>query len=495
MRTILACDLGGTSLRVAVMAMDGQMLARADFPGPATQDLDGASEVEAERWWDDFCAGIESVARQSPAAFATIAAIAMTGVTRTQILAGPDGAALRPALTWKDVRAEGVMRDLDALIPDDHPDRGQMNAYHPLARLWWLSTHEPATLAATCAVLEPKDWLAFRLTGVARVDPVGSARLLAGLGAGGSGRSLFAALGIDRALVPPVLAPARILGRVRPGAPGARGRLAGVPVISMGHDTWASVLGLGALRPGMAYNLSGTTEVFGVMSAEPAQAAGLMSVDWGAARQLGGPSLCGGDTIGWVLDLLRPDAAGGQPAGPALAALLAAPRQPEPVVFLPYLMGERTPHWNPALRGAFVGLNRRHGPVDLAHAVLEGIAFVNRTVMARAEAATGTRTDEIRFGGGGAASAVWCQIKADVCNRTVALTVAPKPGCWAVRWRRFTRWGICPPWRRRRTSLPRWCGAMFPTRRGRRRWTGCSRSFNRQNRRLPRFRNSFRGFA
>jgi xylulokinase len=114
------------------------------------------------------------------------------------------------------------------------------------------------------------------------------------------------------------------------------------------------------------------------------------------------------------------------------------------VIFLPYLMGERTPYWNPSLRGAFVGLNRQHGPVDLAHAVLEGIAFLNRTVMARAEAATGTRIDEIRFGGGGAASPVWCQIKADVCNRTVALTGCAETGLLGCAMAAFHALGDMP---------------------------------------------------
>lgn len=444
MRTILACDLGGTSLRVAIVAMDGTMPARADFPGQNTEDRDGASEADAEGWWRDFRAGVDAVADQAPEAFAALDAIALTGVTRTQVLAGSDGVALRPALTWKDVRAQALMDDLDRVMPADHPDRGQLNPYHPIARLFWLARHEPATLAATHAVLEPKDWLAFRLTGVARVDPVGSARLLAGLAAARSGGTMFSAIGVDPAVVPPVVAPARVLGQVQPGGKGALAHLAGVPVISMGHDTWASVLGLGALRPGMAYNLSGTTEVFGVLSAEPAQAEGLMTVDWGAAQQLGGPSLCGGDTIGWILDLVSQGAGGARLAGKALGALLAAPRQPEPVIFLPYLMGERTPYWNPALRGAFVGLNRRHGPTDLAHAVLEGIAFVNRTVMTRAEAATGARIDEIRFGGGGAASEAWCQIKADVCNRPIALTGCAETGLLGCAMAAFHALGDMP---------------------------------------------------
>jgi xylulokinase len=101
------------------------------------------------------------------------------------------------------------------------------------------------------------------------------------------------------------------------------------------------------------------------------------------------------------------------------------------LLFLPYLQGERVPYWDPALRGAFIGLNRAHGAVDCAYAVLEGIGFLNRLVLERAEAATGERVREIRFGGGGAANATWCQMKADICERRVVVTDCAEPGLLA----------------------------------------------------------------
>jgi xylulokinase len=222
--------------------------------------------------------------------------------------------------------------------------------------------------------------------------------------------------------VPEVLAPTDIVGKVRPDLPGALARLAGVPVLAMATDTWASVLGLGALRQGIAYNLSGTTEVLGLMHGKAAQAEGLVTVDWGQGlHQLGGPSQTGADSLAWLSGVIGHTVAD-------LADLLAQRRDPQPVLFLPYLQGERVPYWDPALRGAFIGLNRSHGPVDLAFAVLEGVAFLNRIVLERAEQACGVAAQEIRFGGGGAASAVWCQIKADVLNRPVVVVDEAEPG-------------------------------------------------------------------
>jgi xylulokinase len=152
----------------------------------------------------------------------------------------------------------------------------------------------------------------------------------------------------------------------------------------------------------------------------------LMTVDWRGLFQLGGPSQNGADTVSWLLSLLGRDEEGG--IGREIDALLAGVRQPQPLLFLPYLQGERVPYWNPGLRGAFIGLNRQHGATDLAYAVLEGVAFLNRIVLGRAEGAMGVPVAEIRFGGGGAANPVWSQIKADICGRPVVVGASKEPG-------------------------------------------------------------------
>jgi xylulokinase len=180
------------------------------------------------------------------------------------------------------------------------------------------------------------------------------------------------------------------------------------------------------MRAGLAYNISGTTEVLGLVTDRQAETSGLLTVDWGEhLTQIGGPSQCGGDTLRWLLDLVQ-----GEKASPesAIAALLTRERDAEPLLFIPYLQGERVPHWDPSLRGAFLGLNRRHGPADLAHAVLEGIACLNRSVLEAAEAAAGMRALELRLGGGGARNRLLCDIKASVLGREVTVPDCEEPG-------------------------------------------------------------------
>ncbi|RDJ22229.1 carbohydrate kinase [Bosea caraganae] len=425
MKTVLACDLGGTSFRAALIDEAGDTRAERMIPGPVSQDRNGVSEIDPEAWWDNLHAAAAALAQAEPELFATVQGIAICGVTRTQVFLDAAGKSLRPAMTWKDTRSEAVAARLKQELPAGHPELANVNAFHPLARLAWLREHEEASFRALACVLEPKDYLNFRLTGQRASDPVSIARLLAAA-APVEGLDLLSAVGASPGILPPLREPCDRVGAVTAGLPAPFDKLAGIPVFCCSNDTWTAVVGLGALRAGYAYNISGTTEVLGALSEKPEQAEGLMTVDWRGLHQLGGPSQNGADTVSWLLSLLG--RSGEDSVGKSMDELLAAPRHPQPILFLPYLQGERVPYWDPNLRGAFIGLGRQHGPTDLAWAVLEGVAFLNRIVLGRAEAATGRRVTEIRFGGGAAANAIWRQVKADISGRPVVTGAAREPG-------------------------------------------------------------------
>jgi xylulokinase len=414
---VLCCDLGGTSFRAALVGADGRMLALRVAPEPPTG---GGPEADPRHWWRLFARALEELAADDPAAFGRIAAVAVSAFTRSQVFLDAAGGVARPVMLWNDAGAGEDLPDLLGHCPPDHPETANLNAFHPLARLFRLARREPDSAARIRAVVDPKDFLNFRLTGVLASDSVSLARLAASAAPGPAGGSLFEAAGLDAGILPPLLAPTDVVGRVRQGLPGVLARLAGVPVLAMANDTWASVVGLGAMRPGLAYNLSGTTEVFGIVTDEPAGAVGLLTVAWGEGLiQIGGPSQTGADALAWLAGLLHPGGAQAATTAATVEALLAGARHPQPLIFLPYLQGERVPYWDPGLRGAFIGLSRGHTATDLACAVMQGVACLNRVVLERAEAAAGMRVSQIRFGGGGAANAEWCRIKADMLGRPV----------------------------------------------------------------------------
>ena len=428
MSCVLAVDLGGTRFRAALADTSGTVIESYAIDSPSGDGSpSGRHEIDADAWWRGLQVLCDALAHAAPAAFGAIQGVAICGITRTQVFVDAHGEPIRPAITWRDTRAAAGLPAWLATVPAGHAERGQINAFHPWARIAWLTHSEPQHARRVAKVLEPKDYLNLRLTGRTASDTVSMARLAACVMPQEGGADLLAAVGADAGWLPQLLAPADIVGPVQPGLPGALSRLKGVPVMACSNDTWAAVAGLGALRPGYAYNISGTTEVFGAVGVEPVHAQGLMTVDWGHGHyQVGGPGQNGADTVAWLLPLLGMAAETG--VSQAMQRLLDAPRDPQPALFLPYLQGERVPYWDANLRGAFIGLNRRHGAADLAWAVMEGVAFLNRVVLERAEAALGAPAQEIRFGGGAAANTHWCQVKADICERAVVVGRTEQPG-------------------------------------------------------------------
>jgi len=425
--SVLVLDLGGSGLRAALVAEDGGVRAlRVGRPAGAA-----AGDTDPESWWRDLIDAAGGLAAEDPKGFAGIQGIAACGMTRTQVFVGVDGEPVRPAIGFGDTRAATALAGVDV---GALPEAANLNPYHPAARLLWLKRMEPENHAATRVVLEPKDWLAFRLTGVARSDAISCARLRAAAEPV-AGRSLLDALGLDAGMLPEIVAPSAEVGRVLPGLPAPFDQLAGVPVFCGSHDTWAGVVGIGALVPGRAYNIAGTSEVLGLITDRPVEATGLMTVDWGGGCwQVGGPSQTGAATLRHVLRMLGRD---GEDPAAASAALETAPRAAEPPLFLPFLEGERVPYWDTGLRGAFLGLSAAHGPADLLWAVLEGIALLNREVLSRAETAAGHPAEVVRLAGGGARSALWARIKADALGRPVELCDQPEAGlvgAAAVAW-------------------------------------------------------------
>ena len=414
--TVLAVDLGGSALKASLFAVDGEALAAANVPLFFDEGDDGRSEQNPIVWWEALERATGEIARQDPLGLDRVAAVAICGFTRTQVFLDAAGEPVRPAIGFRDSRAQG---EADAVLASAsvaaHPEARHVNGFHPLARLLWLRKADASTWAATQTILEPKDYLNFRLTGRAVSDRISQFRLARALHGGEA--SLADITGIEKNVLPTLGDPADTVGEVRPGLPGALARIAGARVFCGSHDTWAAAAGLGALSPGRAYCISGSSEVFGLITNAEAEASGLITIRWGEdVWQVGGPGQNGANALAWIVDRLDP---GDRPFARRLGDLLAQPASKAPLIFHPFLHGERVPYWDRDLRAAFLGLGSGHGPADMVRAVMEGVAFVNRIVLERAERAAGLKATEVRIAGGGGRNADWSRIRADVLDRPV----------------------------------------------------------------------------
>jgi xylulokinase len=214
---------------------------------------------------------------------------------------------------------------------------------------------------------------------------------------------------------------------VHAAAAEATGIPAGTPVAVGMIDSWCNMLGAAVLRPGDAWDTAGTAEVVGV-AASPASEIGrtaAMVFLTGAVVSYG-VTQCGTDALTWYAETFPERDVEGRPLEGAAAfrrlddLAATAPAGADGLVFLPYLQGERSPFTDARVRGGFHGAHRGHTRAHFVRSVLEGVAFSVRHVLEHHEAVGEVRAERVVVSSGGAKSALWNQIKADVVGRPFA---------------------------------------------------------------------------
>lgn len=373
---VLAVDVGAGSLRAGLVDMRGRVRAASAVPLSIREPRRGFAEIDPEHWWSALRRTSAAALRGLPRR-GRVVAVCVCGLTRTQVLLDRRRRPLGPAIAFRDARAAAIARELPGTT-----------AFDAEARLAWIERHQPARHERIDLVVEPREFLAGRLTG----------RFVTGL------------------------APWQCVGPVRDDV---TPELREVPVFAGAMDTWASAVGAGAVLPGDAYDIAGTSEAIGLLTARPARAPGLVSLPWTeGAHQVGGPTQAGADCARWCHAAFRVPGS----LESALARVGRGPLRADAPVFLPYLAGERAPVWNSEVRGAFHGIGRGSAPDDFLWSVLEGVALAVRDVLDVAQEGSGTRARELRVAGGGARSDAWCRIKADVTGLPVLRSAEPETG-------------------------------------------------------------------
>ncbi len=414
MNDVLAYDLGGSSLRLAIINNLNEVTKLVRIPMQIPRGRNGEYEADPQHWWDNFLIALSQLADRG-ANLDAVGAIVGCGFTRTQVAINETGDVVHPAITFQDSRGTGALTEYLEKATAGLSDRvANLSAYHPIARLIWLKKHKPEIWDNVSSILEPKDYINFKLTGVFATDRISINASRDFFDAIQDDEQSFNALGIDRNILPRAISPFDEVGVVRNDLPAGFSSLIGKPVICGSTDTWTCVLGSGGLNPGAAYNISGTSDVFGVIALQKHECDGLMTVQWGPEQwQLGGPSQGAASRLTWAVERFLPG------LSIEKAVSQAFERSSNPPIFLPFLEGERTPFWNADLRGAFIGVEHSHNGEDFVRSVAEGISFLSGLILKMAEAATGEEVAHICFSGGLSNNPVLCQLKADSLNRPV----------------------------------------------------------------------------
>ncbi|MDQ6658915.1 MAG: FGGY family carbohydrate kinase [Actinomycetota bacterium] len=416
--TLLGIDLGTSSVKVVLTDFAGAVLTQASAEYSVERRHPGWAETDPHRWWR----AIESAVAQVLAAIPgrAPAGIGLSGQMHGVVLCSADGAPVRPAVLWADARAEAEL-DVYRALPDDVRSR----LANPLSpgmagpELAWLHLHEPDVVARARCALQPKDWIRARLIGEFAAEPSdASATLLYDVLAQDWDEDIVVAVGIRRELLPPVLPFAgATAGVLRPRAAAELGLPAGIPVAAGAGDSAAAALGSGVLDKGTVQLTIGTgVQIVTVVHAPTAQSVAdrldpVTHLYRSATR--GGwyamaAGLTGGQSLDWVRRLLGADWA------ELYTAADRGPQEGDPI-FLPHLVGERTPYLDTQLRGSWTGLDPRHDRNALLYSALEGVAFA---VADGLDALPGVPPTgrELRLAGGGTTQPAWRTLLADVLD-------------------------------------------------------------------------------
>ncbi|HUQ44559.1 MAG TPA: FGGY-family carbohydrate kinase [Candidatus Limnocylindria bacterium] len=404
---LLGIDLGTTRLKAGLITADGEPVGFGRAAMATTVDpAIGLAEQDPDAWW----AGLGSAIREALGAAASHLgqsvqpdAICVAGHGPTVVAVDATGHPTRPAIAWLDTRPVGEQRDLEAATGV----RGWALGVLPGAR--WIERNDPAAAARTSWYLNSWEALAFRLSGVAASTVV----------TGAAGLPLDR-LGVDAPELAKVAAQrttGEVLGGLTSAAARDLGLAAGTPVVAGLVDAFASFHGARMLDAGDAIDVGGAAGGFGVYADRPVTVAGGFTTPapMPGLYSVGGAMAATGAALDW----LAADVLGGAvPTDGLIAEAMAVEPGADGLVFLPYLAGERSPIWDPAARGAFVGLTLRHGRAHLARAVLEAAALAIRHV-ALPMLEAGLEVNVMRACGRPAGSDGWNQLKADVTGFAV----------------------------------------------------------------------------
>jgi xylulokinase len=415
----LGLDLGTSGLRAVLVEETGKVRGASDQHFPVSHPHSGWSEQNPADWTDAAARAMAALRADHPAAFAALKAIGLSGQMHGATLIDASDAVLRPAILWNDTRcwAEAAAMDGDPAFR-----RISGNIVFPgftAPKLAWVRTHEPEIFAKVAKVLLPKDYLRLWLTG----DHVSDMSDAAGTSWMDVGARAWSAELLDRAgmrldQMPRLIEGSEVSGTLRGALADRFGLPASVKVVGGGGDNAASACGVGCFDEGDGFVSLGTSGVLLAAKAgfapSPETAVHTFCHAIPDTWYQMGVILAATDCLNWLSAQLGP-----KPA--ELSGLLGKSIDgPGSIRFLPYLSGERTPHNDAEIRGAFVGIGIGDGHRELTQAVMEGVGFALRDNH-EALKATGTSLTRLLAIGGGSQSDYWVEMIATLLGVPVDL--------------------------------------------------------------------------
>jgi xylulokinase len=418
---IIAHDLGTTGNKASLHDDEGKLIEHCTISFPAHFAAGGIAEQDPMDWWNAVGTASKALLANGKVNPREVTGVAISGQMMGALLLDNDYAPVRPAIIWADYRSNAQSKELLAQIPmsQAYAELGhQLNPTYSITKAMWVRDNEPAIWQRVRHICNAKDFINYRLTGRLATDPSDASSTNAFNQVTGTWSSrILKAARIDPALMPEIIPSTSIIGELTNEAAEHTGLAVGTPVVTGGGDGPMAAVGAGIISPeDGAYICMGSSSWVSVSSNTPLHDPLMRSMTFNhvvpgkfvptATMQAGGASLQ------WITDALLPEKSPDR-YKVLLSEAANKSASSEGLFFLPHIMGERSPYWNPDASGAFLGLAKHHDRGFLVRAVLEGVAF-NLLTCIQAFAENGRSIKQVDVIGGGAGSALWLQIFADV---------------------------------------------------------------------------------
>ena len=432
MDSVIGVDIGTQSTKAVLVARDGTILAQASRAYAPDTPRPNWAEQHADVWHEAVEACLAEVVRA--ASSGSVRAVCVSSLYGGSGI--PVDAAMRPlhpCLIWMDRRAEAQVAWVKANLDVEHLGRvtgNGVDSYHGFTKMMWLRDERPDVWERTALFLPPNAYVIHRLTGEVAVDHSSAGNIggVYDVAARAWSRETLDLLGIPARMMPErLVAPTDAVGGLTAEAAARLGLPAGTPVIAGGVDAAVATYAAGVVRPGHHVAMIGTSMCWGYIAPTADAAHGLIAFPYVVGDDLyvfGGAATAGASVAWYREQFCQAEVAEGRATGRDPHAILeeaAAAVAPgsEGVVFLPYLMGERSPVWDAQASGAFVGLNLFHTRAHLYRAVLEGVTLALRHNMEAGAKGSVPLEPRLVVVGGAARSDLWMQIIADVTGYPV----------------------------------------------------------------------------
>ncbi len=421
----MGVDVGSSSCKVMVIEASGQVIASSSSDYSTHYPHMNWAEQHPDDWFRAACSAIRACVQQI--APRTVTALSIAGPAHNVALMDDDGAIIYPTIHWSDLRSVPQSERLEAMCGGRvfEITHCRVNPSWTLPQLLWLKEHEPAVWSRLRKILVTKDYVRYRFTGIYQTDVYDAiGTQLFDARAGEWSREICALLDFDPAWLPPLAPVTHISGTLLPEVADLTGLSPDMTVVVGSGDSVVEAFGIGAIRPGHCLVKLGTAANVNLVTAGP-----YPSLESLTYRHVIDPfwftitaTNSGAATMRWFRDtfcrLEVEQAAAAHTSVYELINQLAGDVSAgsDGLLFHPYLMGERSPYWDPHLRGSFFGIRAQHSLHHFARAILEGVAFSIRDCLGAVRQLGAPVTDYFLIGGG-AKSTLWRQILCDVLGQ------------------------------------------------------------------------------